>query len=451
MKRIPTLLVFSLLSLLLLTACARPQPSQEASLPTDAPTDTPVPLAESEVRIETAVSAAPTEEPHYTPAPTQTPEPTPTPEPTFEPVPAFTFEASLSMPLPEKYPLHKGMKCTIDGVVKTEKPLVRLWAQTLSSKGKVLDGYEMTFDPTENITEYRLLDETFSNDISCFAEGLSFQKLPVGTHTFILSAEDADGRTQVLSETQFTVEDTGWYQLIPNQLRCNYEQALAFFGSEERFLFKFKFREGRSITLNSEWSKAYVSTCQGLNGSQWTVHADAVPYFEQACRYLETTYIRLHTGKTDSGPVLLGDLVEMDGTMVRRFTNDGAFVSHHSLGTAVDINAHTTSNKNKYSNRERIYTEVSQYLTYNGITETDGVQCYDFTYTGTKGDRKKGIPEVLVNYFLYELAFYRAGFSWGVYYPHTSDAMHFTLTELSPALFESGPQAMRKVYTYIEE
>lgn len=443
------LLAGMLLLLLLFTACGQATEEKTFYADTAAPVaETPVPVTVSEVQV--ATTPAPTEEPHYTSAPTDTPVPTDTPEPTPEPVPAFTFEASLSMPLPEKYPLHKGMKCTIDGVVKTEKPLVRLWAQTLSSKGKVLDEYEMTFDPAENITEYRLLDETFSNDIRCFAEGLSFQKLPVGTHTFILSAEDADGRTEVLSETRFTVENSGWYQLIPNQLRCNYEQALAFFGAEERFLFRFKFREGKSITLNSQWSKAYVTKCNGLDGSQWTVHVDAVPCFEQACRYLETTYIRLHMGNSDTGPVRLGDLVEMDGTMVRRFTNDGAFVSHHSLGTAVDINAHTTSNKNKLANRERIYTEVSRNLTYNGITESNGVRCYDFTYTGTKGEKKKGVPEVLLNYLLYELAFYRAGFSWGVYYPHTSDAMHFSLTELSPALFETGPQAMRKVFEYMD-
>ena len=63
----------------------------------------------------------------------------------------------------------------------------------------------------------------------------------------------------------------------------------------------------------------------------------------------------------------------------------------------------------------------------------------------------KNIPEPLTNYFLYELAFFRAGFSWGVYYPHKSDAMHFTLSELSPELFTDGPYAMRKVFTYIED
>ena len=61
----------------------------------------------------------------------------------------------------------------------------------------------------------------------------------------------------------------------------------------------------------------------------------------------------------------------------------------------------------------------------------------------------KRVPEPLMNYLLYELAFYRAGFSWGLYYPHTCDAMHFSLSELSPSYFEEGPYAMRKVFSYI--
>ena len=80
-----------------------------------------------------------------------------------------------------------------------------------------------------------------------------------------------------------------------------------------------------------------------------------------------------------------------------------------------------------------------------------GKPCYDFTYTGSAPREVKNVPEPLMNYLMYELAFYRAGFSWGAYYPHTCDAMHFTLTELSPELFTDGPYAMRKVFEYIEE
>ena len=87
----------------------------------------------------------------------------------------------------------------------------------------------------------------------------------------------------------------------------------------------------------------------------------------------------------------------------------------------------------------------------NGIVEVKGKQCYDFTYTGSASKGLKGVPEPLMNYLLYELAFYRAGFSWGLYYPHTCDAMHFSLSELSPSYFTEGQYALRKVFTYIED
>ena len=156
----------------------------------------------------------------------------------------------------------------------------------------------------------------------------------------------------------------------------------------------------------------------------------------------------------DTGAVCLKDLFSNNGTIVRRFTNSKQFLSHHSLGTAIDVNAHSPSNKDKLSNREVIYREVTEHLTYNGIVTIGDHACYDFTYTGSArpwSEQRTKVPEPLMNYLLYELAFFRAGFSWGVYYPHTSDAMHFTLSELSPSLFDEGPYAMRKVFTYTDD
>ena len=91
---------------------------------------------------------------------------------------------------------------------------------------------------------------------------------------------------------------------------------------------------------------------------------------------------------------------------------------------------------------------------YTADGSNDTVENFNFTYTGTAkpwSEQRTKVPEPLMNYLLYELAFYRAGFSWGVYYPHTSDAMHFSLSELSPSLFEEGEYAMRKVFEYIDE
>ena len=54
----------------------------------------------------------------------------------------------------------------------------------------------------------------------------------------------------------------------------------------------------------------------------------------------------------------------------------------------------------------------------------------------------------MVNYLLYELAFYRAGFLWAHYYRSTSDAMHFTLSEFVTGTHDDG--GLRKVFDYLE-
>ena len=143
--------------------------------------------------------------------------------------------------------------------------------------------------------------------------------------------------------------------------------------------------------------------------------------------------------------------MSFDGILNTRFVTDRTFVSHHSFGTAIDLNAVMQANKNRLENRDLIRTEVQNCLVYNGVREQNGVRYYDFTYSGSYSGTYKNIPETVINYLLYELAFYRAGFGWGYYYPHACDGMHFTPTELSPTSFEEGPYAMRKVFTYIED
>ena len=222
-------------------------------------------------------------------------------------------------------------------------------------------------------------------------------------------------------------------------------------GSPERFLFRYRTTDSTMISVDPEWREQYDAEAVVINGKTWRCHVDAVPYFEKAGQYLESTYIRIHGNKLDTGVVRLKNLVTFNGSIVRRFTNSNQFISHHSFGTAVDINAYYPSHRDVLSNRDVIYKEVTKNLTYNGIVELDGLPCYDFTYTGTAKAGLCKVPEPLMNYLLYELAFYRAGFSWGLYYPHTCDGMHFTLSELSPSLFTDSPYAMRKVFAYVED
>ena len=428
--------------------------SQSASLPE--PTATPYVEV---VLLTPPPTAVPTDSPlpADTPAPTDTPVPTDTPAPTPEPTPTpapLLFEASENLPLPDKNSqLQRGRYFWIDGTVRAPGPLRSVTARVVDSKGKtVLEGAK-TFSAQEDVRAYRLLDVTFSKDIDCVSEALRFQDLPVGSYTLRILAAEQEGEEQLLTESAFQVTNETWLQLQPNNLRDNYATALTFFGSPERFLFRYKTKKGSlSIDVDSKWLSQYKAEANGLNGKKWVCHVDAVPYFEKACRYMEDTYIHVSGKNFDTGALRLSSLVaKMDGTMVRRFVGNGEFLSHHSFGTAVDINAHYTSHKNRPENKEKIYNEVTNNLTYNGIVTVKGKACYDFTYTGSARREVKNVPEPLMNYFLYELAFYRAGFSWGVYYPHTSDAMHFSLTELSPELFTDGPYAMRKVFTYIED
>ena len=364
----------------------------------------------------------------------------------------ITFTESENFPLPNADdPLPKGHPFSIDGTVKSRAPLLCVRAEIADKKGKVVQRAAQTFAESDAVTEYRLLDITYSAGIDCLSEKIRFDRLAAGTYTLKLTAEDAQGRSVTLCTASFRVTADTWVRLLPNNLRNNYTDALRFFGSPERFLFRYRFRSGRKITVDAAWNKKYLTYAKGVNGKKWRCHRDAVPYFEQAARCIETVRIRVHGTNGDTGAVRLKDIFTFNGLTVQRYVSSLEYVSHHSFGTAVDVNAYTPSHRNVLSNRDRIYREVTENLTYNGLKRVNGRICYDFTYTGHADSGPKNVPEPLLNYLLYELAFYRAGFSWGLYYPHTCDGMHFTLSELSPALFADGPYAMRKVFTYLED
>ena len=137
--------------------------------------------------------------------------------------------------------------------------------------------------------------------------------------------------------------------------------------------------------------------------------------------------------------------------MCRGFSPTSAYVSHHTLGTAIDVNDNMYPNYNILTNHDLIGDDVRHHLTYNGIkTDESGQQYYDFTYDGSYSARYKQIPKSLLNYLIYELAFFRAGFQWGYYYETACDGMHFMLTENDINRHMHSDIGLRKVYEYIE-
>lgn len=276
--------------------------------------------------------------------------------------------------------------------------------------------------------------------------------LRTGTQTFTMTATSiAQPEAVELIHVKYDVVLDGWLQLRKDNFSDNYSYAEDFFGKNtSKYLFKYKWRGGgsRKIILDPAWRSA------NLIEDEWgRIHKDAVPYFDQVRSYLKSTYFRVHgtdlkDKQHDSGVLLLNELVfKNSGTCIARFTQSQKYVSHHSLGTVVDLNTNLSVNSQWLRNKPIIYDAVKHHLVYNGIKEDGGIRYHDFTFTGDYKSSILDIPSSCVNYLLYELAFYRAGFKWGFYFD-TSDAMHFTLTESKLEYFETGPYALRKVYVY---
>lgn len=243
-----------------------------------------------------------------------------------------------------------------------------------------------------------------------------------------------------------------WLKLRQDCFSDNYSKVVDFFGEDtSNYLFTYKWRGGgsRKIVIDDDWRTNNLVT------DEWgRVHKKAVPYFEKARSYMKTSYFRVHgtdlRGKErDSNVLPLTDLfMKNDGTCITRFTQSQKYISHHTLGTVIDVNTNLSVNSQWVRNKPIIYNAVKNHLIYNGIkTAENGIRYYDYTFDGDYKNAVKDVPPACVNYLLYELAFYRAGFRWGFYFD-TSDAMHFTLTESDPSLFENGPYALRKVFEY---
>ncbi len=390
--------------------------------------------------------------PDVTAGDAETNSPKTTPETTPEPDPVLTFIPDPDHPLPEEdciLPLGEAFR--VGGTIKANLPLDSISVQVICARNSQdLYPYRKSVRIGTNQSEYSLTDTPGSGE--SLSQLLDFSEFTVGAHTLTLSASCRGHSPETLLTCHFYIAGPDWEMISEDDFPDSYPEALAFFGSEERFLYHYQWVDDRYILADPEWEKAYITTMPGLpEGEEWLVHTDAVPYYEKVLDYLDTTFFRVSGTNGDTGILRASRLVSTyNGCYVSRFTSSRKWISHHAFGTALDLNARMQPNKNEPENKELIQTEVQDLLTYNGIVEEDGILYYDFTYSGEYENDRNGVPQTCVNYLLYELAFYRAGFGWAHYYKSSSDGMHFCLSEFITYSHEDPEMGLRKVFEYAD-
>ena len=347
--------------------------------------------------------------------------------------------------------LQRGLDFNLHGSLYSDSPITSVNAEMVPSSGAgAAIRQSVTFLPKQNITAYSLT----SRDQEALDKKFDIRKLRAGQYHFTLTATSVSHPEPItLVSVDCGIVSMKHPTLTRNKFDDNYLDALEFFqGETTAFLFPYYIGDGRGIGTDPFWRDAHI-----VRSDMGRVHIDAVPNFETAYHYLNDTYVRVslfnaRTGKLLEGDVLLLDeLMDKCATYVPRFQSNLEYLSHHTLGTAADVNDNMFPNANIPRNHDLIGGEVRNHLVYNGIkTDEKGTRYYDFTYDGLYPARYKKVPTTIINYLLYELAFYRAGFEWGFYYETTCDAMHFMLTENDKNRHMHTDIGLRKVYEYIE-
>ncbi len=396
-----------------------------------------------------AGAVSPSEMPATTPAPSPSPAPSAPSE--------LVFEADANAPLPRITDrLARGASYQLGGTVRSSYPLLSVTVSIDCDYNMDLFypyAQTVTFDPADAVYAYSLTGDQ-TQEGAPLSSLVDFSALHTGVHTLdILTTSTAQTTPVLLCETRFYVLSERWERFEKADFNNNsYATALAFFGDEERFLYRYQHVHARYTVADPDWENEYIVSFDAIEGGEpWRIHRDALPWYRQAAAYLGVVHARVSGTNGDSGVLPLTALIDTyNGSYLSRFTSSQKYVSHHAFGTATDLNGGMGVNDNTAENDPIIADEVGNKLAYNGIKEENGVSYYDFTYSGDSLLWTfRGIPETIINYLLYELAFYRAGFQWGYYYVSTSDAMHFTLTD-NIRLSHDGSDGLRKVFAYSE-
>lgn len=352
--------------------------------------------------------------------------------------------------------LQKELDFNLHGSIYSNSPLTSVTAMFQPKGGKDKDGATatVTFDPASNVTSYSLVSKTEPVEGRSLDAIMDASTLSVATYTFTLTATSSAQTSPVtLHSAEVKVEKVDAFKLEQNKFDDNYSEAFAFFGGDtSQFLFNYWLRGDRDVSTATEWRDAHL--VDSPFGGR--CHVMALPYFEKAKEYIDSTYIKvdvLHrSGSVREGKVMpLKTIMDNDASpYVPRFQSNMEYVSHHCLGTAIDVNETLYPNLNIITNHDLIGDDVKNHLRFDGIrTDDKGQQYYSFFYDGAYTSMYKRVPKTIINYLLYELAFYRAGFQWGFYYETACDAMHFMLSENDPNKHMDSETGLRKIYDYI--
>ncbi len=364
----------------------------------------------------------------------------------------IAFTPCFDVPLPaEGETLYTLSQCNLHGGVFTQDALASVSIRIEPYDSADTVSASVTFNPSDDVHAY-YLDSAETLEGKSLEESVNFALLRQGKHRMTITAKTAGGAEAELYSAAFQLQKETMIPLKQSNFSDNYAYVAEFFRYDtDAFLMKYKWNGARNINTATAWREAYLVDSGVRYGREklGRVHKEALPYFQKAYEYLESSYIRLTVGEKQLPVMQLQKLIKTCGAYVPRFQTNERYVSHHTLGTSVDINAYIYPNTNVFTNQELIGADVRDYLVYNGIkTDEKGQQYYDFTYTGSYKGRYERIPTTLLNYFLYELAFFRAGFKWGYYFETSCDAMHFTLTDVAWFLHSSPDRGLRKVYEY---
>ncbi len=368
------------------------------------------------------------------------------------PDPAIYLVPEEDLPLPcEAYHLTEKRDFVFGGTVVSEVPLNWVSVTIGDEAGQVLQQVEAAIDPEDEAAVcFSLWDRTYPFEDDSLSARTDFASLAPGQYTFTLRAANDAGEA-TLYTSPFTVEKvTARHTLIPNDLRGTYGAMAAYLGEG---VLPFTYQTGTfgQIMIDHVWSSQNSVEINTPFDGPWKVNKAAREPFEQAISYLRNTYVHVG-GKWDSGILHLAHLVaSYNGPYIPREEEGTPFLSPHVVGLGVDLNGTIGLNDAAPDTWAVFYREISENLVYNGIREKGGYRYYDFTYIGSWGTAYANVPTIIQNYLLYELAFFRAGFFWGVYYDHTCDAKHFGLGEYDPAIHSDSPLALRKVFEYIDE